>query len=297
MNIRPTTFGGHAAVEIKTTRARMILVTETGPRIAHLSALTRKAETRNLLFWDDAKKHRRKEWRLHGGHRIWATRPGADEAEETYAADNALCAVRVNKNRVVVEAPESLGIAKSLAVRVLDEATFEVNNSIVNTGSMLWSGGVWSLTCTVPTRATSYGIPLGDHSAWDTFAIVIPRTWGGGQTSRINDSQISMTEHCMVIKPAGRQSKRMVQAPQGLIGMTDTAEKISFWKHSPYVRGAPYPLNCNVAFYIGPKNFMFEMETMGAEKTLKPGEAARNVETWALRDPVDWKKAKSFAID
>src|SRR3990172_3339167 len=100
----------------------------------------------------------------------------------------------------------------------------------------------------------------------------------------------------MVIIPRGRECKRMVQAPQGLIGMSDAAEKISFLKHSPYERGARYPLNCNLSFYIGPKNFMVEMESMGAERTVKPGETAHNVETWALRDPVDWRKAGKISL-
>ena len=41
---------------------------------------------------------------------------------------------------------------------------------------------------------------------------------------------------------------------------------------------------------------MTEMESMGSEVMLKPGQTARNTETWALRDPVDWKKAKEFGI-
>ena len=39
-----------------------------------------------------------------------------------------------------------------------------------------------------------------------------------------------------------------------------------------------------MAFYVGPKNFMVEMETMGPERTLKSGERAVNRETWALAD-------------
>src|SRR5690606_13149251 len=106
----------------------------------------------------------------------------------------------------------------------------------------------------------------------------------------------TFTEHNLIFTPGGRETKRMIQAPQGLMGMTDAAEKVSFLKHSPYVRDGRYPMNCNLAFYNGPGNFMTEMESMGAESTLKPGETARNVETWALRDPVDWKKARSVRL-
>ena len=43
-----------------------------------------------------------------------------------------------------------------------------------------------------------------------------------------------------------------------------------------------YPLGTNLAVYIGPKNFMVEMETMGAFATLKPGQVLKHRETWLL---------------
>ena len=297
MQIRKTTFDNLDAVEIKTAKARMVVVTGVGPRVAHFSALKGKSETRNLLFWDTARKYKRNDWLLLGGHRIWGTRPLADEGEEAYIADNEPCKVRLGKKGITVEAPEmpSFGVKKSLSVRVLDDATFEVESTVTSRTSMLWSGGAWALTATQPAKGCTYGIPLGDGSDWDLFAIVIPRSWGG-HTTLVNDSQVSLTEHCLVFEPKGREAKRMVQAPQGLIGMTDPVEKISFIKHSPYDREGRYPMNCNLALYNGPGNFMTEMESMGAEKTLRPGEIARNTETWALRDPIDWKKVRNVVI-
>ena len=104
MQIKNTSFDGLKAVEIKTSRARLILVTEIGPRIAHLSAIRGKAESRNLLFWDFKKKYRRKDWMLRGGHRVWGTRPGADEAEETYAPDNGPADVSLDTRSFTVPA-------------------------------------------------------------------------------------------------------------------------------------------------------------------------------------------------
>jgi hypothetical protein len=39
MQIRNTVFDKFAAVEIRTAKARMVIVTEIGPRVAHLSAI------------------------------------------------------------------------------------------------------------------------------------------------------------------------------------------------------------------------------------------------------------------
>lgn len=297
MKIKPVTFDNLSAVEIKTARARMVIVTEIGPRIAHLSAISGKTETRNLMFWDSPRKYKRGEWLLRGGHRVWGTRPLADESEECYVADNAPCKVRVGAKGVTVVAPtmDVHGVRKSVAVKVLDDATFSVESAVANRSDMLWSGGAWSLTATLPTKGCTYGIPLGDGSDWDLFAIVIPKAWGG-HGAPVNDPAVTFTEHNMIFSPRGKETKRMIQAPQGLIGMTDPAAKISFLKHSPYDRDGRYPMNCNLAFYNGPGNFMTEMESMGAERTLRPGETARNVETWALRPPVDWKKAKTVSL-
>lgn len=300
MKIQNTTFDKLAAVEIQTARARMVIVTEVGPRIAHLSALRGrggKSETRNLMFWDAPKKYQRGDWLLRGGHRIWGTRPLADETEECYAADNAPCKVRVSTRGVTVTAPkmDAYGVQKSLTVRVLDDETFAVESAVKNTGDMLWSGGAWALTATLPKKGCSYGIPLGDGTAWDLFALVVAKSWGG-HTTLVNDPQLRLTEENLIFTPKGREFKRMVQAPQGIIGMTDPAEKVSFLKQSAYDPAARYSLNCNLAIYNGPGNFMTEMETLGAECTLRPGETTRIAETWALRPPIDWTKAKRVTL-
>jgi hypothetical protein len=268
--------------------------------VAHLSAIkgkNGKAETRNLMFWDAPKKYKRGDWILRGGHRIWGTRPLADETEECYAADNAPCTVKVSKRGVTVTGPkmDAYGVQKSLVVRVLDDATFEVESAVTNVGDMLWSGGAWALTATLPKKGTTYGIPLGDGTAWDLFAIVVAKSWGG-HTTLVNDPQLRLTEDNLIFIPKGREVKRMVQAPQGIVGMTDPVEKVSFLKQSAYDPTQRYSMNCNLAIYNGPGNFMTEMETLGAERTLRPKETARVVETWALRDPIDWAKAKTVKL-
>lgn len=287
MEIRDTLFDSRPALEILTSKARMIIATDFGPRIAHFGS----AAGRNLLFWDETGRHAYGPWKLRGGHRIWATRPLADEAEETYDPDNAPCRVERLEKGVVVTAAENAAarITKSLVVTVLDENTFQVENRIRNTGNMLWSGGIWALTCTVPGPSSVYGVPLGDHSGWDAFALVIPKRWGGTHASRVDDPQIALTEDCLVLTPQGVETKRMIQAPQGIIGMTDAEEGLSFVKRVPFEAGLGYPLSTNIAFYVGKKNFMVEMETMGPEKVVKPGATLVHAETWRLGPPVDWK--------
>ncbi|MEO6094431.1 MAG: hypothetical protein ABIW76_01710 [Fibrobacteria bacterium] len=296
ISIRKTEFDGMEAVEVLTPKARLIVVTSMGPRIAHFGTSGTRGTSggRNLLFWDYARKYHRKDWRLMGGHRLWAMRPLADEAEETYADDNGSCAVRISARGAEVRGAihPVFGTRKSLAIKVLADDTIQVENRLTNESEMVWSGGVWGLTCTQPKAGTTYGIPLGREGTWDIFLIGYPKRWAGELNGRVNDPAVRLTEDCMVVRPKGNVVKRMVQAPQGIMGMTDQGEKISFIKHSSFTDGAAYPMGCNIAFYAGKNKFMVEMESMGASQAVLPGQTLSHKETWMLRPPVDWAMLK-----
>lgn len=288
MDVNRITFDGLDAVEIVTPQARMVVVIEVGPRIAFWG----KPGGENLLYWKNNESGRA-DWRLRGGHRVWVTRPGADEAEDAYAVDNDRCILDVYSDYLVVKGGEHAGfkIQRGLRIRQQDEATFEVTSFVTNTGDLLYSGGVWALTCTNPNGGKSYGIPLGDpRRTWDVFSLVIPRRWAG-HTARVNDPQIRFNENFMIIDPQGVETKRMVQAPLGIMVMTWPVQGVSFIKYSPYEPTGQYPLGCNLSFYIGPDNFMLEMESCAPEQTLLPGQTIENPETWKLVNEVyDWQE-------
>lgn len=287
MQITSTKFDRLDAVEITTSKVKMIAVTEMGPRIAFLG----RPDGENLFYWenDDIGRHG---WKLLGGHRVWLTRPGADEAEDTYAADNAPCTVEIHDSGVKLRGGTHafLNISRGIDIEIVDEETFCVTSFLTNEGPMLFSGGVWAPTCINPFGGRQFGIPLGDRSkTWDVVKIVIPRSFGG-HTARVNDPQIILNEDFMIIDPQGIETKRMVMAPLGIIAMSCPKDSLSFIKRSDYNPQGQYPLGCNLAVYIGPNNFMVEMETYGQEQTVLPGETITNVETWKLVDTVfDWQ--------
>jgi hypothetical protein len=280
VRIGPGSFEGHAAMTLATRAMKLCIVTDAGPRIAFFG----KPGGRNLLFWD-RKGLGRGAWKLMGGHRVWATRPGADESEDAYRPDNEKCSAQRRGDSVTVISPAdpALHVRRGMTVRVLSENRVEVENFIENQGPMLYSCGAWALTCTLPAAGTAYAIPLGDGSDWDCFKLVLFKTWAG-HASGFDDDQISFTPDLLVLRPKGRETKRMLQAPRGIIAMDAPDCDCTFAKRTGYDRSASYPLGCNVAFYVGPKNFMVEMETLGPEITLKSGERAVNRESWALAD-------------
>ncbi len=280
--VQRITFEGLEAVELRTARLRIVALTAQGPRIAFWG----RPGGDNLLLWAPG-KYRRGQWDLMGGHRLWAARPGADEAEETYAPDNAPCTVKASANGFTVTgAPDPVQkIRRGFTVKAVDDGRIVIDHFLRNESDMLWSGGLWALTCTVPSKKSTYTLPLGDGSSWDYATFVAFRTWGGGHGGvGFDDPQFGCTADALVLKPSGRENKRMLKADAGVIAWHHPAQKLLFAKHAAYDPAGNYPLGTNLAVYVGPKNFMVEMETMGAFATLKPGQVLEHRETWLLAD-------------
>jgi hypothetical protein len=278
--ITPVQFGGLEAIELITAEIRLVVVTARGPRIAFFG----QPGGDNLLYWAPG-KHQRGDWDMLGGHRVWVTRPGADEPEETYAADNGACAVAVGHDGLTVTGALDPvhRLRRGISVRVLQPGRVEVENFVRNESDMLWSGGLWAITCTVPGPQSTYIAPLGDGSGWDYTTIVTFRTWGGGHGGvGFGDDQFETTRDAFLLRPAGRENKRMIKADPGILALHDPARGMVFAKHAAYQPGGDYPLGTNLALYIGPGNFVVEMESMAPVVTLKPGQSSTHTETWVF---------------
>jgi len=278
--IAAITFEGVDAVEIVTSEVRVVAITAFGPRIAFLG----RPGGANLLYWAPG-KHRRGEWDLRGGHRVWFTRPGADEAEETYGEDNGVCAFEIFPDGATITGALDpiQKVRRGFTLKVLSAGRIQLDNFLRNESDMLWSGGLWGLTCTLPAAQTSYRVPLGDGSSWDYATIVTFRIWGGGHGGvGFADPQFETTQDAMVLRPSGRENKRMLKADAGVVAMHDPERGVTFAIQTQYEPGGNYPLGTNLALYVGPENFMVEMETMGPVFTLKPGQVSVHTEMIVL---------------
>lgn len=272
-------FQGERAVELRTRELRLVATVGRGPRLAFLS----RRAGENLLYWAPG-RHRYGKWDLMGGHRFWLARPGADEAEETYAPDNAACELRTTRDGFALTAPPIPGaqIARSITVRGVAANRLTIEHRVENVGQMLWSGGAWALTCTLPTPTTTYVIPLSDASTWDTASMTFFKKWGGTHTGSYDDPQFTLTADAVRVRSLGAKNKRAFRAAPGIIALHDAARDVLFAKRSEWQHGGVYPMDSNLAVYTGEKSFMVEMETMAPLVTLKPGESATHIEEWVL---------------
>lgn len=278
MVMEHTTLDGLEGLQISTDAFRLIVITQIGPRIAWFS----KPDGENLLYWAP-EAVRRGEWRLYGGHRVWLTRPLADESEDTYLPDNEPCAVTLLPDGADVCAPASPvnRLARGMEIRVLDDTRVQVRNYLRNDGPMLYSAGCWSPTCVVADKPVE--IPLGSaepNPAWDIVYMAIPRVFAGHVTALADDSA-TLTDNSLVLTPKGRCVKRCVRAEKGVVQLR--CDGYVFRKTAPFDPDARYPMHgCNVAAFIGDDNWMAEMETFGGERTIKPGQTIDNTEQWEL---------------
>ena len=296
MKFKPTLkrikFGGLAAIELRTARLRLVALTAKGPRLAFWG----RPDGDNLMLWAPG-KYGRGSWDLMGGHRLWVSRPGADEAEETYSADNQPCTVEVLANGFTVTAAVDpvLLTQRGFTVTAMSTDRLTIEHFVTNHSAMLWSGGLWAITSTLPAPGATYTVPLGDDSDWDYATIVAVRKWGHSQGRKtFHDPQFVLTDDAFHLVPGGVESKRMVKADAGIIGMHDPGQKLVFAKQAAYQPDANYPLGTNLALYTGKDNFMAEMESMGPFATLKPRQTLRHTENWVLADVKAVPTAKSL---
>ncbi len=280
MEMKKVTFDGLEAIELINGTNKLVVTTSVGPRICFFG------KEENILYWDK-QGFIRDEYVLYGGHRVWLTRPFADESEDTYQPDNEPCEVVMLENGVRVTAPKNKNnISRGMEIRVLTEEQFSVENFITNEGPLIYSAGVWSPTCIIPDN-TEMAIHLYKEDAtWDLVKVVIPRVFAGN-TIPLNDDQVRFTDKYLVVKPMGKTSKRCAYSSTGIITMNNYDFDLNFTKVIEPTRDGNYHNGgCNMAVFVGENNFMGEMETYSIEQSIYPNETLSNKEVWSLRKGV-----------
>lgn len=249
-----------------------------GPRIIWFGKVGRD----NLLYFD-ASAYERSGWKLYGGHRVWLTRPLADESEDTYQADNNPCHYDMDDKELIIWSDKNRnGIILGMRIKLLEKGRFSVTNFIRNAGELIYSAGVWSPTCILPRPDMRFAVSIGSDDTWDLIHMTIPRRFAGN-TVLINDPQISFNEHFMLVEPKGIVAKRCLYSAKGKLVMTWPSEKLTFIKSVKSVRNGNYQSSgCNTAIFVGQDNFMVELESYGEEKAIYPSEVIEHEEIWSL---------------
>lgn len=256
-----------AAYRCSVGACEMIVVADVGPRILSL----RQEDGPNLLH-DDTTGFGVGDWRLYGGHRFTV----APEGGQSYIPDNAPCRVAACSQELCFEAPVGAnGLRRTLIVGPSGDAEgFEIEHRLENHGGAPWHGAVWAITC-VRSEGRVYGACVdGRVHFWPNAR----RThW------RIVSGRVAITPNGMRSKGGWYSDPAWVAAAQS--HATLMIHAASAPSPASHVDGG-----CNVEVFTCAD--YVEIETLGAEVTLEPGEHALHRQYWrVLAPPFDWGEA------
>lgn len=281
MRIEPVCFGGSAeAWRCTAGRLELVVVTGFGPRILSL----RSDGGRNLLY-EDSTDFRVGAWRLYGGHRFTV----APESPASYLPDNAPCDVRIEDDRIVIQAPSPDRLGRSLEIRATpDHLGFVLRHGLRNLDSGPWHGAVWAITCVPAAGKFVVSQPAAPPRFWavsgQIYADASSRQW------RNVDGQF-------VIEPTGEKGKVGLNSPDGWLAWL--GPEATFVIHGPAREVlATYPDDgCNLEVFTCAD--YLELETLGPLTMLLPGQELVHEQRWqvlpAVRTLAAWRSLAESA--
>jgi len=265
-------------IELGNGDATLRLADEFGPRVMAYAL----AGGANVLGeWPDMKAPTPfgEDWRLRGGHRLWAAPEAPDP---TYAPDNGPVEPRRDSPRRVtlVQPVDRAGLRKTLSV-ALDERGSGVTlvHRITNARSAPVRLAPWALT--VMRGGGTALIPQEPHRAHeDAFLPARPMVfWHYTDPA---DPRIGWGPRFIRFRsdPARPEPTKLgVGNKQGWAAYA--VDGLVFVKRFPWRDAAAYPdYGSSCEFYTA--GAFLEVETLGPLVTLAPGESAEHAERWGL---------------
>lgn len=270
-------FGWKQCARFWTPQAELIITLDVGPRI--LSYKTAGTENIFRTFDEQLGSSGELEWTPRGGHRMWI----APETDRTYELDN-------DPVEYTLEAPDQLRVSaplrdpwkirKEMTLHLSSEdSSVRLRHVATNLGSEPATLATWALTVAVPGgRLLIPHPPLRPHGP-DTFLpnrslVLWPYT-------DLTDGRWTVGKRYLMLRPlpdAPPTKAGLALRPGWIVYLLPNAV---FFKIFAYEEGATYPdLGCN--FETFSKHGMIELETLGALRTLAPGESTEHSETWHL---------------
>jgi hypothetical protein len=259
----------------------LIVTAEVGPRILWYGF----CGSENLLHEveADAGKTGGSEFRLYGGHRLWAS----PEIDRTYYPDNL--PVVVSRHGCTTrftappeELPPGTRLQKEIEIELLAGSHVQITHRIANRdnrGTRLapWSptmmGASGQVILPLPARAPmqDHVLPVGVFGIWSYTDLADPRWTFGTHYIQLQQSG----------NPTGRFKEQMggIYNPNGWGAYFRSGHL--FVKRANVFNGAQYPdFGCNFEVFTNPE--FIELETLGPLTDLPPGETVEHIEHWRL---------------
>jgi hypothetical protein len=268
----------------------IIVVADVGPRILHLST-TANPENQLYEVTEDAGLVGGSEFRMYGGHRLWA----APEIATTAYPDNDAAEVALIDDGAMFTSPvEVTGLQKQLEVQVNAEARVIVTHRITNRSNDSAILAPWALTVLRPGGIVILPLPLpAPHGPEHLLPASSLALW----------SYTDFSAPCWKLGPAYLQFDQRLAASSGFgmqkTGLRNPAAwgaylragnlfiKAVRWREAVYPDlGSNFETFANRAF--------IELETLGPIGTLHPGETVQLIEYWAIFEGVSPSRSEGW---
>jgi len=277
--------GWPGAYFLSNDAVELVVLADVGPRVIRYAL--HSGENQFYEFTNQAGQSGGNEFRLYGGHRLWAW----PEVERTYFPDNCPVEVISTSSGATFTAPvetsaPGTSLQKAISIELSEQGTHvKIVHSIRNLSSTTTQLALWTPTVMRPGGRAILPFPPRATMDKDHFQSVSPLTlWSF--TDFTDRRWVLGQEFLQLIqqeKPSGRFPEQM----SGLFNLAGWGIYVRsgcvFMKRASVVPNAQYPdFGCNFEVFTNPE--FLELETLGPVVTLQFGEAAHHTEHWWLLD-------------
>jgi len=258
----------------------LVLTTDVGPRVVRYgfegkdNALCEVRDEDGITGGDT--------WHTFGGHRLWHS---PEASSRTYQPDNAPVSFEEGEGLIRLKPALEMatGIQKELDVSLDPTGTgVTVTHRLTNRGVWPVRLAVWAITVMAPG-----GVEVIPQTRADT-GLLPNRCVALWPYARMDDTRVHWGDRFVVLHqdPTAKPPFKL-----GLINEAGWSayfnKRSAFVKRFPFVPGETYP-DFGVNYETYTTDFMLEMETLSPLRTLQPGEAMEQVESWHLIPDVSY---------
>ena len=212
-------------------------------------------------------------WRLHGGHRFWAS----PESDDSYYPDNEPITYAIDGETVLLTQKNDpwTGFAKQFRMSFEDDGSLAVEHILTNVGTKPVKAAAWGIT-TLRSGGKAR-IPLAGSG--DGYAPT--RSVALWFDSSLGDERLSFEKDAIVGRhlPLENKLKLGAYTPQGSISAMIAGQKLE-------ISFAVHPMeNCpdhgsNVELFLN--RYIMELETLGECREIMPGASVKHTEYWRI---------------
>jgi hypothetical protein len=265
----------------------LIVLADVGPRVIWYGL--RGGENQLHEVEQDAGRIGSQEFRLYGGHRLWAS----PEVGRTYFPDNVAVTVSRQGNAARFTAPREHAppgtkLQKEMEIELDPQgAGVRVTHRITNHDTAATELAVWA-----PTMMRAGGraiLPLPARHVMDKDHYLPVGVFGVWSYTDFADARWKLGTEFVQLTQAKNPNGRFREQMGGIFNVAGWGAYFRrgtvFVKRAPVIAGARYPDGgCNFELFTNPE--FLELETLGPLVELKPGETAEHEERWCLFENV-----------